>query len=270
MNQSIFWDNNEYKIHYQFTGKKDGLITLLIHGLGCDLNYWQPLLQDPKLTSQLGLIAVDLLGYGYSSKPSIKQFDYSMQSQANALALFLRELKVSPDVIIGFSMGGPIAIYLTKMLSSQHLVLVEPTLVENDLSFSKTLAKTPTIMLSLLKIMTYIAPWQFAKSVLHNKDKKAIKIIVNALQQTPATVMKQSSKQLVASATDPETYLSLKKLSSKKTLIIGEFLEKSSSYHPPEDLFEIAKKEVIPNAKHAVMLDNPVAFNEVLLKIINN
>lgn len=57
------------------------------------------------------VIAVDLLGFGYSEKPS--WFDYSIQGQARMISRFMNRLGIGRAVIVGSSYGGAVALNLT-------------------------------------------------------------------------------------------------------------------------------------------------------------
>ncbi|MDQ3801261.1 MAG: alpha/beta hydrolase, partial [Acidobacteriota bacterium] len=53
------------------------------------------------------VIAVDLVGFGYSSKPS--WFDYSIQSQARVVSRFMNRLGIGKATVAGSSYGGAVA-----------------------------------------------------------------------------------------------------------------------------------------------------------------
>jgi pimeloyl-ACP methyl ester carboxylesterase len=89
---------------------------VLIHGSGGAINWWDEL--TPLLTSQgRQVIAVDMLGYGSSEKPSS---GYEIETQANLLAQVLSKLEVERAAIVGHSLGGKVATALAE--SSPDLV----------------------------------------------------------------------------------------------------------------------------------------------------
>ena len=91
------------KIHYKSYGKgKDALV--LIHGWSCNLENWRD--QIPDLAKRNRVIALDLPGHGQSDKPQIA---YTMDLFANAIDAVMRDAKVERAVLVGHSMGTPVA-----------------------------------------------------------------------------------------------------------------------------------------------------------------
>jgi pimeloyl-ACP methyl ester carboxylesterase len=89
---------------------------VLIHGSGGAINWWDEL--TPLLTAQgRQVIAVDMLGYGGSEKPSS---GYEIETQANLLAQVLSRLGVERAAVVGHSLGGKVATALAE--SSPDLV----------------------------------------------------------------------------------------------------------------------------------------------------
>jgi pimeloyl-ACP methyl ester carboxylesterase len=78
---------------------------LLIHGLGTNAKGW--LRNIPALAQRHRVIALDLPGYGRSSKGP---YPYSMRFHAEVCAGLLAELGIDRAVWVGHSMGGQIAL----------------------------------------------------------------------------------------------------------------------------------------------------------------
>jgi len=92
------------RIHYKSWGKgKDALV--LVHGWGCNLNHWRD--QIPDFSKRNRVIALDLPGHGESDKP--QQLAYTMDLFANAIDAVMRDAKVEHAVVVGHSMGTPVA-----------------------------------------------------------------------------------------------------------------------------------------------------------------
>ena len=92
------------RVHYKSWGKgKDALV--LVHGWGCNLNHWRD--QIPDFSKRNRVIALDLPGHGESDKP--QQLTYTMDLFANAIDAVMRDAKVERAVVMGHSMGTPVA-----------------------------------------------------------------------------------------------------------------------------------------------------------------
>ena len=91
------------KIHYKSYGKgREALV--LVHGWSCNLGHWRD--QIPDLSKRNRVIALDLPGHGQSDKPQVA---YTMDLFANAIDAVMRDAKVEKAVVVGHSMGTPVA-----------------------------------------------------------------------------------------------------------------------------------------------------------------
>ena len=109
---------NGEEIHFSNNG--DGDITLLfIHGFGNNQGIWEG--QISNFSSRYKVIAVDLPGFGLSSH---NRLDWTMENYGKDIAGLIHELKLKKVVLIGFSMGAPVAIEAAKILDEELLGLV--------------------------------------------------------------------------------------------------------------------------------------------------
>jgi pimeloyl-ACP methyl ester carboxylesterase len=112
------------KVHYQEFGDATRPKILLIHGYTASVYVWKtaaPMLAD----AGFHVIAIDLLGFGYSEKPS--WFDYSIGSQARMVSRFMDRLGIGKATIAGSSYGGAVAatIALDYPERVEKLVLID-------------------------------------------------------------------------------------------------------------------------------------------------
>ena len=106
------------RIHYKSYGKgKDALV--LIHGWTCNLDNWRD--QIPDFAKRNRVIALDLPGHGQSDKPEIP---YTMDLFANAIDAVLRDAKVERAVLVGHSMGTPVARQFYRKYPQKTLAIV--------------------------------------------------------------------------------------------------------------------------------------------------
>jgi len=101
---SMYARLDESKIHYKSHGKGDDAI-VLIHGWGGNLELWNEHIA-PLLKGRDRVLALSLPGHGKSDSP---QTVYSMDYYARAVEAVMREAKVKRAVLVGHSMGTPIA-----------------------------------------------------------------------------------------------------------------------------------------------------------------
>lgn len=91
------------RVHYKSYGKGSEAM-VLVHGWSCNLDNWRD--QIPDLAKRNRVLALDLPGHGQSDKP---QISYTMDLFANAIDAVMRDAKVERAVVIGHSMGTPVA-----------------------------------------------------------------------------------------------------------------------------------------------------------------
>lgn len=97
------------RLHYQEFGEASNSALILLHGYTASLFVWNkvaPLLAE----AGFRVIALDLVGFGYSEKP--RWFDYSIQSQARMVSRFLNNLGIGRATLVGSSYGGAVAMTL--------------------------------------------------------------------------------------------------------------------------------------------------------------
>jgi pimeloyl-ACP methyl ester carboxylesterase len=131
-NASHFAPFDGIKVHYESYGSgKEALV--FIHGWTCDLTFWRG--QAPVYSNRRSLL-IDLPGHGESDKPKVA---YPLEFFARGIEAVLRDAGVERAVLVGHSLGGPIAYSFIRLFPAQAkaLVLVDATVYNtpSDASF---------------------------------------------------------------------------------------------------------------------------------------
>lgn len=105
----------DWTIRYHQSGR--GPHILLIHGIGANLYCWRWLI--PLLAEDFRVTAIDLPGFGGSSKP--KEADYGLDEQVERLEMFLDKMQMRKTYVVGNSMGGNIALWLAHLRPTRVL-----------------------------------------------------------------------------------------------------------------------------------------------------
>jgi 2-succinyl-6-hydroxy-2,4-cyclohexadiene-1-carboxylate synthase len=92
---------------------------LLLHGFGADGRAWAPLAE--RLAGGWRVLAVDLPGHGGTTPPGPT---WDLARAAGALASLLPALDSRPPVVVGYSLGGRLALQLALVAPPPGLVLV--------------------------------------------------------------------------------------------------------------------------------------------------
>jgi pimeloyl-ACP methyl ester carboxylesterase len=117
------------RVHYQEFGDPAKPALLLIHGYTASAYVWNT--TAPLFAEQgFHVIAVDLVGFGYSEKPY--WFDYSIESQARMISRFMNRLGIGWATVVGNSYGGAVAATLALDYPERVEKLVLVNAVCND------------------------------------------------------------------------------------------------------------------------------------------
>src|SRR5712671_5809547 len=103
---SRFAEVDGVRVHFQEAGNAANPAVVLIHGFSSSTLVWSKVF--PRLADAgFRVIALDLLGYGYSGKP--RYGEYTIESQARMVAGLLETLGIERANIVGSSYGGAVA-----------------------------------------------------------------------------------------------------------------------------------------------------------------
>jgi len=116
--ESRFTTLDGTRIHYVNYGKGSEAL-VLIHGWTCNVDNWRDQFSD--FAKRDRVIAIDLPGHGQSDKP---QITYSMDLFARAVDAVLRDAKVKRAVLVGHSMGTPVARQFYRKYPEKTLAIV--------------------------------------------------------------------------------------------------------------------------------------------------
>ena len=103
---SCFIDVDGIRVHYQEAGDRHAPALVLIHGFASSTLVWSKVFLR---LAEAGyrVIALDMLGYGYSAKP--KNGEYTIAGQAKLLTRLLDALGIPRAILVGSSYGGAVA-----------------------------------------------------------------------------------------------------------------------------------------------------------------
>ncbi len=127
--RSHFVNIDGISIHFQEFGDEAAPPIVLIHGYTASVYVWKtvaPMLAD----AGFRVLAVDLIGFGYSEKPA--WFDYTIDAQARMVSRFMDRIGIGQAVVVGSSYGGAVAATLALDYPARVGKLVLVNAVIND------------------------------------------------------------------------------------------------------------------------------------------
>jgi len=97
-------------ISYKEGGSPDSPTILLLHGFPTSSHMFRNLI--PALEDEFHLVAPDYIGYGKSSMPSVDEFEYTFDNQADIVDKLTEELGLSKYSIYVMDYGAPVGFRL--------------------------------------------------------------------------------------------------------------------------------------------------------------
>jgi pimeloyl-ACP methyl ester carboxylesterase len=200
-----------YKLHVtEYHAPKRYKVTLImLHGIGSSAKMWEPVARH--LPDDIRIIAIDLLGFGASPKPSWKA--YSTKTQADSIVTTLFGLKVrGPVVVVGHSLGALVAVEFARRypIMTKSLVLVSPPFYDTP-DAKSGLAYRPDVLLKKIHEVMAGRPGDAerllrlaSKYNLVNRGFEASSVSVSAFLATlEAAIINQTSMRAAAKIKRP-------------------------------------------------------------------
>ncbi|NMG05807.1 2-succinyl-6-hydroxy-2,4-cyclohexadiene-1-carboxylate synthase [Brasilonema sp. UFV-L1] len=101
---------NNYQFHYCFSGNPEKLLILFLHGFMGNTHEFDEAIS--LLSNEFYCLVIDLPGHGETKVLGGDEY-YTMPNTAHAIINLLEHLKIDKCFLVGYSMGGRLALYLT-------------------------------------------------------------------------------------------------------------------------------------------------------------
>lgn len=226
-------------------------LILFLHGIACTKNGFRHLYDDP-LFEEYSLLFYDMVGHGGSSKPD--DFSYTMEDQALICQQLIDQFPHQRLHLVAHSMGSAVALLLapetlTRISSFSNL---EGNLIGEDCYFTRRIIQNS---------------FEDYKEIVFDKQKK--KFIDNILfeyDQTTPTVIYKTAESLVYWSDSDILLTRFHELRCQRAYFIGD---QTPDLAVSKQLGNIPII-TIPDAGHAMMIENPGEFNNILYDFIED
>ena len=115
---SFVQSKDTVRIHYSDVGQGDTAL-VFIHCWMCDSSYWQK--QVDYFKSKYRVVTIDLAGHGQSG---LERRDYTIGKFADDVAVVINKLHLEKVILVGHSMGGPVALEAANHLSGKIIGVI--------------------------------------------------------------------------------------------------------------------------------------------------
>ena len=245
-------------IHYSVQGKGEPSL-VFIHCWSCDRHLWNN--QVPVFAKDHRIVTIDLPGHGASGQG---RKNWSIESYADDVNTVITKLKLRRVILIGSSMGGPIALEATRRMPDRVAGIVPVDTLQN---VDSTI--DPKVLEDVLKQLR--ADYKVAVTGLMNQfffspsTPPAVKnrIISETIARPPElaiTILEAIFKYRSAPAL-ADVKVPIRAINADMT---PTSLEVNRKYAPQFDAV------IIKGSGHYPMLEQPARFNELLAEFIRS
>ena len=112
-------------IHYSVAGKGEPAL-VFIHCWGCNRNFWENQVAEFSKTNRV--VTIDLPGHGESGAG---RKNWTIESYGDDVKTVVTKLGLKRVVLVGSSMGGPIALEATKRMPDNVVAVVPVDSLQN-------------------------------------------------------------------------------------------------------------------------------------------
>jgi pimeloyl-ACP methyl ester carboxylesterase len=243
------------QLSYQVTG--NGHPTLVfVHGWCCDKSYWEP--QVAHFSQKFRVVTIDLAGHGQSGTERNR---WTMTAFGEDVATVVNHLALEQVVLIGHSMGGHVIVEAAQRIPGGVLGLVG---VDTFGNLNEKVAPAASDELKAKALLNFVEVARMtAKSMfVKTSDPVLVEKIITDMSSAPPNVGIGSAEERL----NHHLAEALEKIKVPVRCICSDFR--------PFDLEAVRQHctsfnvEFMSGVGHFVMLEDPVVFNHLLEKII--
>lgn len=256
-------------------GDADRPTLLLLHGFMGSADDWAPEFVDAIVNGGLQVLAVDLPGHGRTVVNSGSE-NYSMETTASAIVALLEELQIESPHVLGYSMGGRLALYLAVHYPARFRRIVlessspgldteaerKARIVADDALAERMLAQPAE---------QFYREW-FAQPLfasMSTQPARLERLIARRMDNDPKGLA--LSLKNMGTGAQPSLWNELSKIESSLLLIAGE---KDSKFCGVGR--EMVKRcpgatlEIVPDAGHNVHFERPREYAELVREFLHD
>lgn len=259
-------------VMYSYLEEGQGQAVLLLHGFTGTKETWNDLTNE--LKQNFRVISIDLLGHGETEIPE-KEDRYVMELAVADLNAFLEYKQIEQIHLIGYSMGGRLALYFAlKYQNKIRSLILESCTAGLDSETDKIarIKQDDTLSELILSegMQAFVDYWEniplFASQKKLPKEKQK-SIRLRRLKQSPIGL--SNSLKGMGTGVQPSLWSQLKKLKVRTSLICGEYDEKfcliMGTMNEKLENSEIIK---IPRAGHAIHVEQLEIFATIVSEFL--
>lgn len=251
----------------------EGEPILLLHGFSGDKSNWDAVRWALQRTHQV--IALDILGHGASDKPA-DVGDYRVERVARDIIEVLIQLELDGAHLLGYSMGGRLALYLALHYPDHFASLIMESASPGIASDGEREARRHSDIALAARIEAegiecFVDYWE-RLPLWETQARLAAEVLDAQRQQRLQNCARGLANSLrgMGTGTQPNLWPLLRSLELPALLIAGECDQKFR--HINQDMLQglpRAELTIIPDAGHNTHLEQPAAFARAVTSFLD-
>lgn len=265
-----------YNFHYSLTTNLDKPVILFLHGFMGNINEFNEAMK--LLGTDFSYLTLDLPGHGKTQVLGGDEY-YKIESTAQGIINLLDNLNIKKCFLVGYSMGGRLALYLTLYFPERFIKVVLESASPGLPTNAERLARIKSdyqITCKLIRIIdenkfnTFLNNWYNQPIFGNIKNHPAYqRMLESRLTNNPLELGK--SLQFMGTGYQPSLWDKIEENQLPLLLLVGEFDKKFVNINTAMSYrTELAKLQIIKQSGHNTHLENTWAFVENLRKFFAN
>ena len=251
--------------HYNIEAAGEGEPLILLHGFSGDSTTWNKIASQ--LRDSFRLIKLDILGHGVSDKP-VQTASYGMEAVAADLIDVLDQLGLAQAHLLGYSMGGRLALTLALRQPERFrsLVLESASPGLADAAERAQRRRRDDALADDIEaqgILWFVNYWEHLPLWASQSQLPAAVLAAQRSQRLRnSTLGLANSLRGMGSGVQPNLWSELPDLRIPTLLLVGDNDEKFLKINNQmAQLIPLSRVALLPSAGHNTHLENPCAFS---------
>ncbi|WP_414572173.1 2-succinyl-6-hydroxy-2,4-cyclohexadiene-1-carboxylate synthase [Nostoc sp. CCY 9925] len=264
-----------YHFNYSLINQTDKQLILFIHGFMGNIDEFDEAIK--LLSDEFSYLTLDLPGHGKTQVLGGDEY-YSMPNTAQAIINLLDKLEITKCFLVGYSMGGRLALYLALHFPERFFkVILESATsglateaerlerIKRDTQIGKKLTRITNKVI----FADFLSNWYNQPIFGYIKNHPQYeKMVENRLHNNPQELDK--SLRFMGTGRQPNLWSKLPENTISTLLLAGEYDEKFVCINiEMSKVCKFAQLKIIENAGHNIHFENTLKFVQILRDFFN-
>ncbi len=241
------------RIRYDVAGQGEPAI-VFVHCWSCNRTFWDAQFDD--LARDYRVVRLDLVGHGESDRG---RETHSMAAFGSDVAHVVRELDLKHVVLVGHSMGGPVAVEAAKQLGDTVVGVVAVDVFHTAFEYPRSDAEIDAFVAPFERNFVEATTAMVNQMFPPDTDPVLIQRVVTAMQQADQRTGVQAMRAIFRWSRDQ---------GAQSITALGDRLQNING--DPTGQGEVRSRTVrlIPGTGHFPHMQKPREFNKELRKVV--